>query len=457
MENVKRTQFNFEKADPLKPLADGFERLSNTMRNMAMLIVGSVFVRGLLATATEKFLESESLPVKINYVDWWPRTCQQVKNSTSKLWARRVEGATAATLASLGLVGAAMYSDVHPAAASVWNLAKQTTMACLKVFGFKDGLSLGDGLLTFWALPSIVGTGTSLALGSYDLARTYFDRDRVFEAKPIFNQTLQGDLDEILATACATKEDKGYFQNVLLYGPPGTGKTMVSKWIASNSKMNYIIMSGGDLLKTMSTNSTPTGSQAGAAVATLQKLIEHAKNLSSPTVVFIDEAEACFGRRDMPNKSQELISLLNAFLELTGQPTSKMMLILATNRPNDIDQAVRSRMDCKLYIGAPEVAERKNIIERNLPILISSSGDRLLFTKNIIDHIAKQTEGFSGRDIFKLINRLKAEIRQKRALSTANIDKVLERFVRQEHQIENQNNAENPLKANPFYTAAAGG
>ena len=448
----KKYTNGFENINFTQPIEDGLNQITGTLRNIALLGVGSMFAKNLLNTLAQKFFETSSWPVKIHYTDWWPHTCQKTKEFSSTFWSRRVEGATMTGLSSSALIGAWAYSDLHPAIGAVWNLAKDSSQSCFNLFGFKDNINLGNGLIALWTLPSIIGLGTSLALGSYDIIRKNFDPDRALETKPIFNETLQAELDEILATTCTLKEEKGFCQNLLLYGPPGTGKTMISKWIATHSKMNYIIMSGGDLLKTMN----PAGinasmnNQAGAAVDMLQKLIGHAKNLPSPTVVFIDEAEACFGNRDTA-KSQQLVSLLNAFLELTGQPTSKMMLILATNRPKDIDSAALSRMDYKIYIGAPEFAERKKIVIMNIKILINSPEDRRLFTNHLIDHLAQQTEGLSGRDIFKLINRLKVEIRQSRILTSTSIDRVLERFVRQEQQIELHRNTENPLKNNPFY------
>lgn len=439
----------------------GFEqamdRLASSARQMIFLGVGLSTAKNLLGKAAEKFIEGESLPVKINYIDWWPKTCQKVKEFVSTLWTRRVEGATTTALAGGALSTAYIFNDTHSAATATWDLAVKVNEFFLNSMGLGKLLAAGKDIPTLMVLPTLLGAAATLSLGAHDLYSKYFDRDRVLETKPIFNAKLQAELDEILATTCFNKEEKGVLQNILLYGPPGTGKTMISKWIAKNSHMNYILLSGGDLLKTL--DSKPgQGAQTGAggSVALLQKLIEIAKNCSSPTLIFIDEAEACLGKRDLA-KSQELISLLNAFLELTGQPSSKMMLVLATNRPETIDAAVLSRMDYKIYVGAPETAERKMIIERTVQILLQAPQEKAIFSPYIIDHIAKQTSGFSGRDLFKLINRLKVEARRQGTLTTEGIDKVLARFAQQEKQIQVHNSSENPLAKNPFYKAAAAG
>ena len=427
------------------------EDLSKLAKKVAFLYIGSNMTRSLLQNLGSNFFKSSSLPVKVTYVDWWPRTCQEVKELGTKLWSRRAEGAAATAVSTCGLGAIWAYSDTHSRAQSLWDVIMRATQSFLSCFGFTDGLGLGSAD-PLWAIPSLIGTGTSLSLGSYDVISKYHNRDKDLETKPIFNGQLQEELDDILSAVCSIKKDNGFFQNLLLYGPPGTGKTMISKWIAAHSNMNYIFMSGGDLLKIMNDGEGSNQRGAGAAVATLERVIEHATSLSTPTVIFIDEAEACLAKRDGDKKSQELVSLLNAFLELTGQPSSKMMLVLATNRSKDIDSAVLSRMDHKIYVGPPEFAERKGIIQGTLPILINSAEDQAYFTPSRIDHIAKQTEGFSGRDIFKLINRLKIEIQFRKNLSTDTIDKVIANVVKQEQQIEEQNDSKDRLQNNPFYS-----
>jgi MoxR-like ATPase len=441
------------------PPKDPFQEFATTMRTFGMLTIGSILAKDLVYRVGGKFFEMDSLPVKTSYVDWWPNTRQKIKEVGSHFWDRRTEGATVSGISSSALAMAFWFSDDHPVAARVWDVAKRTAMSFFDAIGLKK-FALDADILTLVAAPSLLGLGTSLALGGYDVYTKYFNKDRVLETKPIFNQDLQQGLDEILAQAREDKSRGDFLSNVLLYGPPGTGKTMISKWMANHSGMNYICLSGGDLLKPIpqqilggtATIQLPGG---GAAVATLQKLIEHAKSLTTPTVVFIDEAEVFLKKRDDVHKSPELTALLNAFLELTGQATNKMMLILATNRAQDLDSAVLSRMDHKLHVGVPELVERKQIIEHQLQILVSDPEDRELFRDDLLTHIAKQTQGFSGRDLFKLMNRLKGEVRVKRALDTYGIDRVIAKFAQQEHQITIQESAGDSLKKNAFYQHAA--
>lgn len=435
-------------------MAADVKSLFSSLRTLGLFSAGIFLGKDLIYKAGGKFFEMEKLPVKVNYVDWWPKTCQKVTEVVSKFWSRRVEGVAATSISSTALTLAYLYSDDHPLASSIWNMAARTTSVLFDLFGFKK--TFDTSLLTLLLMPSLIGTGTNIGLALHDLIAKYFDKDRALETKPIFNETLQTELDEILSTACQAREDNSFLPNLLLYGPPGTGKTMISKWIAKHSGLNYILISAGDLLKPVENNSGLPSNQtnAGAAVATLQKIFEHAKNLSSPTVIFIDEVESIVGKRDT-TKSQELVSMLNAFLELTGQASSKLMLVLATNRADSIDPAVLSRMDYKIHVPAPETPQRKSIIESYIPILLSNPEDREVFTSSVIGHIAKQTVGFSGRDLFKLLLRLKVEVRQKRPLTDSRIDDVIKKFIKQEHQIATLDTNKNSLDKNPFYPPVA--
>lgn len=443
----------------LNDVLKSLKTVQSTMLKMGSLAFAGMITKSILSSIANKFFESESLPVKINYVDWWPHTKQKAQEFASKFWAHRTEGATASGIFGGALWLSWLYSDMHPTAASVWNLAQKTTSSCLNFFGFSKDY-FGNDLISLYALPPLIGFATSLALGSYEVISQYFDKDLSLETKPIFSPKLQAELDEILATTQTSKERNDFFQHLLVYGPPGTGKTMISKWIAKNSNMNYIYISGGDFLKGMNHTSmqplqgrsNQTG--AGVAVDMLQKLVEYVKSLPSQTVIFVDEAEACFENREeakKTGKSQELVSFLNAFLKLSSSANSKIMWIFATNLAKNLDPALLSRVDYKIKIGTPELAERKEMIRNNVNLLVTPPELRRFFTPAIVDHIANQTEGFSGRDIFKLINRLKTEVRNKNALEVSTVDRILKNYLKQEHQLEIQDHAENPLKKNPLY------
>jgi len=123
-------------------------------------------------------------------------------------------------------------------------------------------------------------------------------------------------------------------RHVLLYGPPGTGKTMVARRIATLSGLDYAIMSGGDL-----------GPLGHAAVSELHLLLAWAKSSPRGLLLFIDEAEAALADRRKTSMSEVAQNVLNTVLYHTGGQSNDFMLVLATNRPEDLDEALLDRVD----------------------------------------------------------------------------------------------------------------
>ena len=247
------------------------------------------------------------------------------------------------------------------------------------------------------------------------------------EPKPIFNPELESQIRDITEATYNLQKNGGYFQNVLLYGPGGTGKTMVAKMIARGSNMNYIMMSGGDLAQYI---------KRGEHVSELNKLFESINQSFTPTILFIDEFESLARDRSKLDKA-ELFELLNAFLSHTGEASKKFMLIAATNRPEDIDDAVLSRMDHKLEIGLPKKEERIKILDQYIARFFNKSERALFFSHETIERMAEETDGLTGRAIFKMLNALQGKkmASSKNCLTPEMIDKTVAHFVSQEKAI----------------------
>jgi ATPase family AAA domain-containing protein 3A/B len=141
-------------------------------------------------------------------------------------------------------------------------------------------------------------------------------------------------------------------RHILFHGPPGTGKTMVARRVAKHSGLEFAIMSGGDVapLKTR-------------AVTEIHKLVNWAKRSHKGMLLFIDEAEAFVGSRRSDaagfGPSREA---LNALLFHTGSASTKFMMVLATNRPEDLDSAITDRVDDALEFGLPGEGERERLV-----------------------------------------------------------------------------------------------
>ena len=225
---------------------------------------------------------------------------------------------------------------------------------------------------------------------------------------------------EIVANSiiCRKQSDLPY-RHILFHGMPGTGKTMVAERLAKQCGMDYAIMSGGDVI--------PLGKQA---VTELHRLFNWAERSSRGVLIFIDEAEAFLQRRvGGQQQSEHMKSAINALLSRTGQPTRKFMLVLATNRPQDLDSAVLDRIDDSIAFPLPGEKERVSLLELYFTKYIGAvsegwtaatvqrAGRWLGFRKKpkviklvgfpggeAFKKLAKLTDGFSGREVSKLIS-----------------------------------------------------
>lgn len=218
---------------------------------------------------------------------------------------------------------------------------------------------------------------------------------------------------QLALTTKNTKRSNAPFRHVLLHGPPGTGKTLIARHLAAASGMDYAIMSGGDV--------GPLGEDA---VTQLHNLFRWASKSPSGLLVFIDEAEAFLSSRStMGTEEVHIKQALNALLYQTGTQSLHFMLVLATNRPEDLDSAILDRMDVTLLIRLPELNQRIDLLElymqEHVIAAASTSKSRgrgwgkggtanleveeKCLTKDLLIKTAKKLNGFSGREISKLM------------------------------------------------------
>jgi ATPase family AAA domain-containing protein 3A/B len=151
------------------------------------------------------------------------------------------------------------------------------------------------------------------------------------------------------ATANAKKRNMN-LMHVMFYGPPGTGKTMTAQRFAEYSGLEYAFMSGADV--------APLEEQA---VTELHKLFSWVHKSRKGVLLFIDEADAFLCQRNK-NMSEQLRNAITTMLYHTGTLTSQFLMVLATNRPGDLDPAVLDRIDESVEFGLPDFNEREKMV-----------------------------------------------------------------------------------------------
>ncbi|KAI0354810.1 ATPase [Trametes cingulata] len=175
-------------------------------------------------------------------------------------------------------------------------------------------------------------------------------------------------------------------KGVLLFGPPGCGKTMLAKALAKESGATFINISASVL----------TNKWYGESNKLVAGLFSLARK-TQPSIVFIDEIDSFL--RERTKGDHEVTGMMKAeFMTLWDGLTSssdRILVLGATNRPNDIDSAILRRMPKRFSIGLPNVDQREKILTLMLK-------DTPLAPGFSVRTLAEQAEGFSGSDLKEL-------------------------------------------------------
>ena len=194
-------------------------------------------------------------------------------------------------------------------------------------------------------------------------------------------------------------------KGVLLHGPPGCGKTMLAKATAKEAGARFINLE----VPALTDKWYGESQKLAAAVFTLAIKVQ-------PCIIFIDEIDSFL--RSRSSQDHEATAMMKAqFMMLwDGISSSKRCSVVvmgATNRPQDVDKAILRRMPAMFQIGLPKKEKRQSIL------------DLVLFRERMegvsTEDIAEQTEGFSGSDLKELCrNAAMIRVRELRSRVLAN-------------------------------------
>jgi len=181
-------------------------------------------------------------------------------------------------------------------------------------------------------------------------------------------------------------------KGVLLVGPPGTGKTLLARAVAGEAGVKFFSISGSEFVEMF----------VGVGAARVRDLFEQARK-EAPAIIFVDELDALGGVRGAypfgghAEKEQTLNQLL---VELDGfDPTTGVILIAATNRPEILDPALlrAGRFDRQVLVDRPDKKGRIAILKVHLKkAVLAATVDP--------ETIAELTPGFTGADLANLVN-----------------------------------------------------
>lgn len=261
-------------------------------------------------------------------------------------------------------------------------------------------------------------------------------------------ETIEGPMmNQELALEMGVEPIKG----ILLYGPPGCGKTMIAKAIAKTILIDdtvsadaFIYMKGAEVLSPL----------VGVAEQTIRTTFENTRKYAQKTgkraVLFIDEAEAILARRGSRFSSDVDSTIVPSFLaEMDGFDGDSPIVLLATNRPNSLDDAVTrpERIDMKIEIARPSRADVMEMFDIHLrkvkasdaKDIIANMGTMLMFQPETMAKVS----GAMVKAMVKMAatNALARRVRNKSCAFGITVDDVQESY--------------DVLKATPYEEAAA--
>jgi len=181
-------------------------------------------------------------------------------------------------------------------------------------------------------------------------------------------------------------------KGVILTGAPGTGKTLLARAVAGEASVPFFHLSGSEFVEMF----------VGVGASRVRDLFKMAKK-AAPAIIFVDEIDAIGRTRGggFGGGNDEREQTLNQILvEMDGfEPNDKVIVMAATNRPDVLDPALvrPGRFDRKVILDLPDRADREEILK------IHAVKKPLAEDINL-KLIAERTPGFSGADLYSLMN-----------------------------------------------------
>lgn len=176
------------------------------------------------------------------------------------------------------------------------------------------------------------------------------------------------------------------WSGILLFGPPGCGKTLLARAAATECKATFFSVSSADLLSKW----------LGESEKLISSLFKVAR-IKAPSLIFMDEIDSVATKRGEGHEGggeRRVKTQLLAEIQGIKSGSKKPLLVLgATNRPWDIDTAMLSRFEKKVYVPLPDLTARVGIFK------IHTAGINMALTEEDFIELGVRSEGYSGRDI----------------------------------------------------------
>ncbi|XP_065168767.1 spastin isoform X2 [Atheta coriaria] len=178
-------------------------------------------------------------------------------------------------------------------------------------------------------------------------------------------------------------------RGLLLFGPPGNGKTLLARAVATECQATFFSISAASL----------TSKFVGDGEKLVRALFSVARELQ-PSIIFIDEVDSLLSERS--NNEHECSRRLKTefLVEFDGLPSNpeseRVVVMAATNRPQELDEAALRRFPKRVYVTLPQVSTRSDLLRK----LLSKQGCSLNDAE--LKRLATLTDGYSASDLTAL-------------------------------------------------------
>ncbi|XP_065088273.1 spastin isoform X2 [Ochlerotatus camptorhynchus] len=208
-------------------------------------------------------------------------------------------------------------------------------------------------------------------------------------------------------------------KGLLLFGPPGNGKTLLARAVATECSATFFSISAATL----------TSKYVGDGEKLVRALFTVAREMQ-PSIIFIDEVDSLLSERSSGEHEATRRLKTEFLVQFDGLPANsevdKIVVMAATNRPQELDEAALRRFPKRVYVTLPDLNTRQLLLRRLLEKQGSPLGDADL------NRLAMLTEGYSGSDLTSLAKDAALEpIRELNVEEVKNMDPTKLRSIRE--------------------------
>lgn len=178
-------------------------------------------------------------------------------------------------------------------------------------------------------------------------------------------------------------------KGLLLFGPPGNGKTLLARAVATECSATFFSISAATL----------TSKYVGDGEKLVRALFAVAREMQ-PSIIFIDEVDSLLSERSSGEHEATRRLKTEFLVQFDGLPANsesdKIVVMAATNRPQELDEAALRRFPKRVYVTLPDLSTRELLLRK----LLEKQGSPL--SDADMKRLAILTEGYSGSDLTAL-------------------------------------------------------